>query len=118
MATKTKKRRRPGYPRGSSTLNRLTLRMDLHLAVRMNQTCDRRNLTQRELVEAALTDELADPVPNMELPPEADVYRTGLWIDPALFKAMDKQIDKERKLRTTQRGIIERAVLRYITKYT
>lgn len=94
------------------------MRMELRLAERMNRLCDVLDMTQRELVEAALAEELADPQPDESAELIRDpIYRTGLWIDPALLKQMDKRLDKERKLRTTQRGLIERAVLRYILNH-
>lgn len=81
----------------------------------MNVVCEEQDITQREFVEAALREELADPQPsNGE--GQGEIARTGMWIDPKLVREMDKRIVKERKQRTTQRGLLERAVARRIKK--
>lgn len=107
-----KKARRPGHPRKTKDPNRLTLRIDRLLADRMNAQCEATNITQREFVEGALTVELAKPQPDpTDMNPSVDLYRTGMWIDPALVKALDKLIEKEGR-GTTQRAVLERAIRR------
>lgn len=102
-------RKRPGMPRKKKVLDRITLRISEPLARSMNTACDRLDLTQREFVEAAVREYMGVPVPVPEpgAEPDPTVYRTGMWIDPAIVKMMD---EREKVEAVSQRELIERAI--------
>lgn len=96
-------------PRKRDTLDRFTLRIARPLAVEMNRSCDDLDMTQREFVEAAVRDYCDTPI-NADLerqPPESDVYRTGMWIDPGVIKLLDQREVAEK---VPQREVLERAI--------
>lgn len=110
---RSKKRRRPGYPRKQKVVNRITLRIDRALYDELNRACDQDDVSQRDFVEAALADELRKPPADEWPQPSGDVARTGMWIDPHIVAAMDKRIDQTG---VSQRALIEGALRRALQR--
>ncbi len=101
---------RPGHPRKSKNINRITIRLAKPLYAEMNAACDRHDVSQRQFLERALRDYFATTSQRREdatAERTQDIARTGVWIDPRIVKAMDKRIKQER---TSQRALLERAV--------
>lgn len=105
---KTVQRKRPGMPRKTHSLDRITLRIATPLADKMNEACEDLNLTQRDFVEAAIRLYCETPLNGTEKPePTPDIYRTGMWIDPEVVAMLDGR-EADEGLR--QRAILERAI--------
>lgn len=105
---RSRKRRRPGRPRKSPNLARITLRISATLADRMIAACAEQEITQREFVEQAVQDYCKRPISQDGLVEQEIVgYRTGMWIDPAVVNLMDAR-EVEEGIR--QRALLERAI--------
>jgi hypothetical protein len=107
MAKKIK-RKRSGMPRRNPEVRRITMRINIDLASKMNAACEQLDITQRTFVEQAIREYCKTPLRDDGMAESTEpAYRTGVWIDPALVRMMDR---REAAENIRQRALLERAI--------